>query len=243
MIISSVDNKNIKYIKKLKNNKYMENERKFIVEGEHLVNEALKEKLLTMVIKLDKNTNHYGVSELVVTDNVMRSISSMPSIPLVIGICDFIKEKETLGDKIIILDGVQDPGNLGTIIRSAKAFNFDTVVLSNSCVKKYNEKVIRATQGMLFKVNVITKDLLKFIPFIKEKGYEVYGTNVIRGTSVKKLDVTGKIAVVMGSEGAGVSLSVSNILDKNLYINMNDDCESLNVAVAASIIMHELGDK
>ena len=75
------------------------------------------------------------------------------------------------GNKIIILDDVQDPGNLGTIIRSAKAFNIDTVVLSLGCVKKYNEKVVRAAQGMLFKVNVVTKDLKYFIPYLKENGY------------------------------------------------------------------------
>ena len=141
-----------------------------------------------------------------------------------------------------MLDDVQDPGNVGTIIRSAVAFGFDTVVLSNSSVSKYNDKVIRATQGMLFKVNVLTTNLLDFIPKLKNSGYEVYGTNVINGISVKDIKNVNKIAVIMGNEGAGVSDGVSKLADKNLYINMNDSCESLNVSVAASIIMYELGD-
>ena len=170
----------------------------------------------------------------------MSYISTLPSKTDVIGIVSFIKEDLTLGDKIIILDDVQDPGNLGTIIRSAKAFNIDTVVLSLGCVKKYNEKVVRAAQGMLFKVNVVTKDLKYFIPYLKENGYSVYGTCVTNGTDISTLKKNKKLAVVMGNEGQGISKDIKKELDKNVYINMNDDCESLNVAVASSIIMYEM---
>lgn len=238
MLITSTDNKKIKEIRKLKNNKHMMNEKKFIVEGEHLVEEAKKEGLLLEVIStLEKD---YGVYNTIVTQNVMDSISNLPSKPSVIGICKFILENKNLGNKIIILDGVQDPGNLGTIIRSSVAFGFDTVVLSSTCVKKYNEKVIRSTQGMLFKQNVITKDLLEFIPLLKDKGYKIYGTDVVNGTNVKEVKKSDKVAVIMGSEGLGISGDVKNLIDENIYITMSDNCESLNVAVAASIIMHDL---
>ena len=242
MIIESVDNKKIKYIKKLRNNKFIKEEKKFIVEGEHLVNEAYNLGFLLSVVRLSDYNVNYGVDEIVVTESVMKSISLMNSAPKVIGICKVKESSERLGNKIIMLDDVQDPGNVGTIIRSAVAFGFDTVVLSNSSVSKYNDKVIRATQGMLFKVNVLTTNLLDFIPKLKNFGYEVYGTNVINGISVKDIKSVNKIAVIMGNEGAGVSDSVSKLVDKNLYINMNDSCESLNVSVAASIIMYELGD-
>ena len=242
MIIESVDNKKIKYIKKLRNNKFIREEKKFIVEGEHLVNEAHNLGFLLSVVRLSDYNVNYGVDEIVVTESVMKSISLMNSAPKVIGICKVKESSERLGNKIIILDDVQDPGNVGTIIRSAVAFGFDTVVLSNSSVSKYNDKVIRATQGMLFKVNGLTTNLLGFIPKLKNSGYEVYGTNVINGISVKDIKNVSKIAVIMGNEGAGVSDSVSKLVDKNLYINMNDSCESLNVSVAASIIMYELGD-
>lgn len=238
MLITSTDNKKIKEIRKLKNNKYMMCEKKFIVEGEHLVEEAKKEGLLLEVIStLERD---YGVCNTIVTQNVMDSISNLPSKPSVIGVCKFILENKNLGNKIIILDGVQDPGNLGTIIRSSVAFGFDTVVLSSTCVKKYNEKVIRSTQGMLFKQNVITKDLLEFIPLLKDKDYKIYGTDVVNGTNVKEVKKSDKVAVIMGSEGLGISSDVKKLIDENIYIMMSDNCESLNVAVAASIIMHDL---
>ena len=151
-----------------------------------------------------------------------------------------IEEDISLSDKILILDNVQDPGNLGTIIRSAKAFNINTIVLSLNCVNKYNEKVIRAAQGMLFKVNVVTKDLKYFIPYLKSIGYDVYGTDVVDGVDVKEIDKKDKIAVVMGNEGQGIEPDIKKLIDKNIYIKMSSDCESLNVAVASSIIMYEL---
>ena len=93
---------------------------------------------------------------------------------------------------------------------------------------------------MLFKVNVVTKDLKYFIPYLKENGYSVYGTSVTNGTDISTLKKNKKLAVVMGNEGQGISKDIKKELDKNVYINMNDDCESLNVAVASSIIMYEM---
>ena len=241
MIIESKDNKKIKYLNKLRTNKFMNEEKKFVVEGMHLVNEAKKSGLLLETYST--SSCDFGVVNNVVSKSVMDYISTLPSKTDVIGIVKFIKEDLTLGDKIIILDDVQDPGNLGTIIRSAKAFNIDTVVLSLGCVKKYNEKVVRAAQGMLFKVNVVTKDLKYFIPYLKENGYSVYGTCVTNGTDISTLKKNKKIAVVMGNEGQGISYDIKKELDKNVYINMNDDCESLNVAVASSIIMYEINKK
>lgn len=238
MIITSVNNEKIKYLKKLKNTKFQQEEGLFLIEGEHLVNEALKANALNLTVSL-KDCN-YGVENIVVTPNVMKSISSLSSVPTVIGVCKYLEEKESLGNKVIILDGIQDPGNLGTIIRSSCAFGFTSVILSPNCVKKYNDKVIRATQGMLFKTNVVTKNLNEFIPTLISKGYDVYGTDVISGIDVKKVTKKEKIAVVMGSEGNGLSNEVKALITKNIYINMSGACESLNVAVAASIIMHEL---
>ena len=242
MIIQSVDNKRIKYIKKLRNNKFIKEEKKFIVEGEHLVKEAYDSGFLLSVVKLNGYSFNYNVDEIEVTESVMKSISLMNCIPKVIGICKIKEDNEELGNKIIILDDVQDPGNVGTIIRSAAAFGFETVVLSNFSANKYNDKLIRATQGMIFKVNVITTDILDFISKIKNNGYLVYGSNVVFGIDVKDIKGKDKIAVVMGNEGTGVSEKVSNLVDKNLYIKMKNTCESLNVSVAASVIMYELGD-
>lgn len=238
MVIESKENKKIKYLNKLRNNKYMNEEKKFIVEGKHLVEEAKNTGIL--IETYSTNKINYDVTNNVVSSNVMQYISTLPSTPDVIGICNFIPEKKVLGNKIIILDGVRDPGNLGTIIRSAMAFDIDTIVLSKDSVNKYNEKVIRATQGMLFKVNVIERDLLRFIPSLINDGYNVYGTDVVNGKDITSINKTGKTAIVMGNEGTGVSKEVRSLLKENIYININKYCESLNVSVAASIIMYEI---
>lgn len=237
-MIESKDNNKIKYLRKLQNNKYMMQEKKFIVEGKHLVSEAYKSGVLIETYSL--SDINYGVTNYIVSNDVYNSISTLPSKSDVIGLCKFIDENKKLGNKILILDNVQDPGNLGTIIRSSKAFNFDTIVLSNTSVKKYNEKVIRATQGMLFKTNVIVRDLISFIPDLKSSNYTIYGTNVINGINVNSIDKSSKLAVILGNEGTGISNEVSNLVDKNIYIDINSECESLNVAVAASIIMYEI---
>ncbi len=237
-MIESKENKKIKYIRHLRENKFMKEEKKFVVEGDHLVKEAkLSGVLLETYSTYERD---YGVLNNVVSKNVMDYISTLPSSTDVIGVCKFIDNKEELGKRIIILDNVQDPGNIGTIIRSAKAFNVDTVVLGKGTVKKYNEKVIRASQGMLFKVNVIEEDLKTFIPRLKNDGYLVYGTDVIGGNDVKKVNLEGKVALVLGNEGNGVSQDIKELVNDNLYIKINDDCESLNVAVAASILMYEM---
>lgn len=237
-MIESKDNKYVKYINKLRTNKFMHEEKKFVVEGEHLVKEAFDSGVL---IETYSTTEcDYGVKNILVSDNIMNHISLLPSKSSVLGICKFIDEDTSLKDRIMILDNVQDPGNLGTIIRSAKAFGIDTIVLSLNSVSKYNEKVVRAAQGMLFKVNVVSKELKYFIPYLMDNGYKVYGTNVVNGTSLDKADLSSKIAVVMGNEGKGISDEVKELIKENIYINMSDDCESLNVSVAASIIMYEM---
>lgn len=237
-MIESKENKKIKYIRHLRENKFMKEEKKFVVEGDHLVKEAkLSGVLLETYSTYERD---YGVLNNVVSKNVMDYISTLPSSTDVIGVCKFIDNKEELGKRIIILDNVQDPGNIGTIIRSAKAFNVDTVVLGKGTVKKYNEKVIRSSQGMLFKVNIIEEDLKTFIPRLKDDGYLVYGTDVVAGKDVKNVNLEGKVALVLGNEGNGVSQDLKELVNDNLYIKINDDCESLNVAVAASILMYEM---
>ena len=236
-MIESKDNKKIKYLNKLRKNKYIYEENKFIIEGKHLVEEAYNSGILLETYSTyDCN---YGVINTIVSENVMSAISYLPSKPDVIGVCKLIEENNNFGNRIIILDNVQDPGNVGTIIRSAKAFNFDTVVLSLDSVNKYNEKLIRASQGMFFKTNIVIKDLKYFIPYIKNEGYNVYGTDVVNGVKVNSIN-DSKIAVVMGNEGTGITLDIKKLLDKNIYIDINSKCESLNVSVAASIIMYEI---
>lgn len=235
-MITSVDNKRIKEVSKLNNRKYRKEMGLFLVEGSHLVEEAYKHNLLTEVYSLDENDYP---NNNVVSENVMRKISSLDTVPDIIGVCK-IKEEKELGNKLLILDNIQDPGNLGTIIRSAVAFNVDTIVLSKDTVDLYNPKVIRATQGMIFNINIITRDLYSFVSKLKKENYKVYSTNVVNGSEVKNIERCEKCAIIMGNEGNGVRKELQDISDANMYIKMNPLCESLNVGVATSIILYEL---
>ena len=239
MVITSIENPKIKKYLKLKTRKYMKKEELFIVEGEHLVLEALKNNLLVDLLVLEDYQYNIDFPCTFVSYNILKLLSSMESVPKVIGIVKFFNKKEILGNKIILLDDIGDPGNLGTIIRSSVAFGITDIVLSPNTVDIYNDKVIRASQGMIFNINVLRCDLKDVITSLKDKGYLVLGTDVSRGVDVRSIK-TDKYAIVMGNEGMGVKEEILKQCDKNLYIKMNEHCESLNVGVAASIIMYEL---
>lgn len=239
MLYSSIGNQKIKNIKKLYNKKYRNEFNEFLIEGEHLVQEAYKKGILKELILEEGTDFKLDIETTYVTDNVLKHISELSTPSKVMGICKKIEEKE-IGNKIVMLDGIQDPGNLGTIIRSCVAFNVDTIVLSKDSVDLYNSKVIRATQGMIFNINIIERNLNNFIPYLKNNNYKIYGTKVNGGKSLKSIEKCEKFAIIMGNEGNGVK---PNILDKcsdYIYIEMNESCESLNVGIATSIILYEL---
>ena len=240
MLITSLDNKKIKEINKLKNKKYRDKENKFIIETKNIIKEAYKEGLL-LELFIKENTNQeldIDIETNYVTEEVMNKIKQIPSSNM-IGICKKITPSKELGNKILLLDEIQDPGNLGTIIRSSVGFNIDTIVLSNKCCDLYNEKVIRATEGNMFKINILREDLVKTIEQIKNKNIKVFGTDVTNGIDVRNISLD-KYAIVMGSEGNGMSQKIRDLVDDNIYIKTNTKIESLNVGVAASIILYEL---
>ena len=239
MVFTSIENKKIKNIKKLNLKKYRDDFNEFLIEGEHLVKEASKSNCLKEII-LEEGTNlDLEIDKIYVTSNVLKYISDLDNPPKIMGICKKIVEKP-IGNKIIILDDIQDPGNLGTIIRSAVAFNFDTIILSKSTVDLYNSKVLRASQGMIFNINIVERDLMDIIPILKNKNYKIYGTKVTNGKSIKMLEKCEKFAIIVGNEGNGVNSKVLDLCNDYIYIDMNSSCESLNVGVAVSIIMYEL---
>lgn len=241
MLITSVDNKKIKRYVSLKNAKDRKKEGLFLVEGMHMCYEANKCGLLVDLIMLENNEISFSYPGEItyVTENVMKKVSSLLTPTPVIGICKMLDNKEIVGDHILVLDDIQDPGNIGTIIRSSKAFNVDTIILSTNSVDIYNDKVLRSTQGMIFNMNIIYGDLFDVIPKLHDNGYMILGTNVNDGEDVRSVKVS-KFALIMGNEGQGVKPEIQELCDKNLYIKMNSDCESLNVAVATSILLYEL---
>lgn len=242
MVIESLDNKKIKNLRKLKEKKYRDKEGKFLVEGEHLVNEAYKNGNLIEIILLDGEDINLDVEYTYVTKSVLKSLSTLQTPYNIIGVCEMPPKKD-IGNRVLILDDIQDPGNLGTIIRSSVAFNIDTIILSENTVDLYNSKVIRGSQGMNFNINIIREDIKKYINKLKEDNYKIYTTNVNNGKDIKNVSISEKYAIIMGNEGRGVSLDIASLADEEIYIEMNNVCESLNVAVATSIILYELNKK
>ena len=239
MLYSSVDNNKIKDLKKLNQKKYRDKTNLFLIEGEHLVKEAYQTGNLKELLVLDGSSYNFDVPTNFVTSNVMSFISSLETPTDIIGICS--KPCGAInGNHILILDEIQDPGNLGTIIRSSVAFNVDTIVISEKCADVYSPKVVRASQGMLFHINIVQGSLYEIIPNLKEKGYQILGTKVTDGNDIKTIAKNKKFAIIMGNEGSGVKSDILDLCDKYVYITMNDNCESLNVAVATSIILYEL---
>ena len=240
MVYTSVENEKIKNIKKLQQKKYRDKNGLFLVEGEHLVLEAYKSGYLKEVIIEENTLLPLDVETIYVSNNVLAYISELETAPTMIGICRKIEESEKIGEKILALDGIQDPGNLGTIIRSAVAFHMDTIIIGSGTVDIYNSKVIRASQGMLFHINIMELNLQNCLPDLKKKDYQIMGTKVTHGKSLKDIEKFQKFVIIMGNEGNGISEEVEKLCDSFLYIDMSTVCESLNVGVATSIILYEL---
>ena len=241
MLYSSLDNKKIKMLNKLHLKKYRDREKLFLVEGEHLVSEAYKSGLLKELLLVEGFCYDIDVPINYASKGVMKYLSKLDTPSKMIGVCEK-KENKLTGNKILILDEIQDPGNLGTIIRNAAAFSVDTVILSGDTVDLYSSKVIRATQGMIFKVNIVVDNLIDVINDLKKNNYKIIGTKVSLANELKTLEKIDKFAIIMGNEGNGVKKEILDLCDTHVYIKMNGNCESLNVAVAAGIILYWVGD-
>lgn len=239
MKIESLQNPKVKEWIKLKEKKYRDTNNLFLIEGDHLLNEAMIKGVVKEVISADNLFNFDGIPFYEVNDAIMKKISSQVSGTNVICVCEKLKEKEINGN-VCMLDNIQDPGNLGTIIRSAVAFNIDTIIVSPDTVDLYNDKVIRASEGMIFQINIVKQNLEEAISDLKNKNYKIYGTNVENGVSLNKISFGEKSAIIIGNEGKGVKKALQDKCDSLIYIPISSKCESLNAGVAASIIFYEM---
>jgi len=238
-IINSINNFRVAQWTKLKDKAHRDKQKLFMAEGYHLALEAHKTNHLKEIITTEPNKPFdFDVPTYQVTPDVMQRLSSMATPTKIIGICHKT-ESASYGDSILLVDQVHHPGNLGTIIRSAVAFNVDTVVTNNS-VDVYNHKVIQASQGMIFHINVLKKPIVPFVLELKDKGYQIIGTDVKECVSLNAVKVTGKRAVLVGNEGEGLGRELLNMCDVRVTIEMNEKCESLNVGVATSIVLYSL---
>lgn len=235
MEITSVNNPLVKETVKLHQRKYRDDRQVFIVEGYHLFEEASNAGIIRQVFTTDRRIIAKNV--VYVNETVLNKISQMKNAQSVVAVCNKF-ESTKLADKVLILEKIQDPGNLGTLLRSALAFGFDTVILDNT-VDLYNDKVVRSTQGAMFHLNIILMSTLDFIE--QHKQYTIYGTS-FDGCDLSDVLIDKKIAVILGNEGNGVSKEVLSKTNKNITIKTKN-VESLNVAIAGSIIMHEMNKK
>lgn len=233
MTISSVNNEKVKYWASLKLKKNRDKDKCFLVEGNHLIKEAKEKGLVISTISISDNN-----ADFLVTKEIMKKISDQKSISDNAAIVRYIPEQEIKGN-VLILDDIQDPGNLGTLIRSSIAFGFSNIIMSEGSVDLYNSKVIRATEGMIFNINTIRTNIIEYIPKLKDAGYKILVSDVVSGKDIKN-ENGNNIALVLGNEGKGVHENIKELCDEVINIKMDKACESLNVGVAGSILMYEV---
>lgn len=246
--ISSINNPLITNLAGLKDKSKRIAASMFLIEGYHLVEEALKHNLLAMVLSSNENTlkkinlqEEYLVTDLIIkklsTTKTPQDIIGVVRMPLTTSLTDLVKIKSL---KIVLLDDISDPGNLGTIIRTAAALGYNAVVASNNTVDYYNEKVIRASQGAIFKVKLLRQDLFQAINFLQKHDLKIFGTAVNNAVNIQTVSCNNRFGVIFGNEAHGVSSRILACTDINVTIPMVNDVESLNVGIASAIAMWEL---
>lgn len=262
-IISSKDNEQIKAIKKLKEKKYRDETNCYIVEGIKMVKEAINENAAIKMIvicedcdevELKNNSSKdnrieqsllYEIAKyecIYVTKKVFSLLSEVKTPQGILAVVekeDSIEKIDYTEDMILVLDGIQDPGNLGTILRTADSANLKQIILSEEVADPYNPKVVRSTMGAIFRMNIIrTDNLVKTLQMLKKHKYEVVATSLDTNNSIYDIDYHKKV-IVIGNEAKGVSKEIQNLADKKVKIPMLGKTESLNASVAAGIMIYE----
>ena len=244
-MITSVSNKKIKDIQKLKENKNIKKYGLYLIEGRHLVEEALEANVVEEII-ISENYEEFSLIEAFsgeitkVSNSVMKNISDTITSQGIIAICKVVNKELEINkySKVLILDRIQDPGNLGTIIRTADAFDFDCIILGKGTTSLYGQKVIRSTQGSNFHIDCFDNvELEKLLDKMSE--FNIFATSLKADKYIEQLNnISGRVAVVFGNEGAGVSEDILEKVNNLLKISMPGRAESLNVSIAAGIVMH-----
>lgn len=250
--IESKDNAIFKDAKKLKTKKERKARGSFLVEGFRFLSEAFYEGCkveaifivekeihkLHEYINKDKlvNTKVYGISE-----NLLSELSDTETPQGVVGIVSInnIKNVNNTDNFYVLCDMVQDPGNLGTIIRTSHAAGASGVILTKGTVDPYNSKTLRATMGSIFHIPIIEDNELDFIKELKEKGYSILAASLEGENNFFEEDLTNNLVICVGNEGNGLSDYIYSLSDIKVKIPMPGNAESLNVSTAAGIMIYE----
>jgi RNA methyltransferase, TrmH family len=254
MEIVSVSNPRVKQWSQLLTKRGREEQKSFLLEGTHLTLEAFRSEagLQTVLYSLDKGIpeelapfkDKGGAEWIGVSDTVLAKCTETQTPQGIVAVCrklpwsstDLLNQPNAL---VVAVDGVQDPGNLGTIIRSADAVGASGVLLGRGTVDVYNPKTVRSTMGSLFHLPVAEGDLRELLPAAREKGIRLVGTRLGASRHCYELDLTEPVWLLMGNEGSGLSSDIEAYVDTDVVIPMRGKAESLNVAMAASVLLYE----
>lgn len=241
--ITSLKNPKVAAWKALKDRKVRRESGCFLVEGRKMVEEALASAFDVETVLVQEGME--------LPDGLSMPVYELPAHVLA-AVCDTktpqgiaavvrMKEQSALGKHIVVLDGVQDPGNVGTIIRTADAAGLDGVLLSNQCADVFSPKVLRATMGSIFRMNLrTTDDLPGELTKLREKGYSILSSQLDGTPFYEREKVAEQFALIIGNEGNGVSEQVQQTATHRVRLPMRGGAESLNAAIAAAIMMYEL---
>ena len=252
-IITSKDNENIKSIKKLKERKYRDLNNEYIIEGIKILKEAIQEKAVIKKIVICEECLANNIIDEKLLYEIAKYDCLYVSKKIFEGLTDVSKPQGILAvveknnkkdinyneDIIVALDGLQDPGNLGTILRTLDSANLSQVVVSKDTVDAYNPKVVRSTMGAIFRVNIVeTENLKETLKEMKRHKYKVMCTDLTASKNIYEIDYNKKILVI-GNESNGISKELLDMADEKIIIPMLGKTESLNASVATSIIVYE----
>ncbi|MFP3916845.1 RNA methyltransferase [Lysinibacillus telephonicus] len=247
--IESTQNALVKHWKKLvTTRKEREKTGEFIVEGFHLVEEALKNKEQIVQIIVREGVELpllWAIDNVVmveVTDSVAKEIAETETSQGVFAHCkqqQATNEDQANWRKLLLVDAVQDPGNIGTMIRTADAAGIDAVVLGKGCADAYNPKTLRSAQGSHFHIPVVRGELMDWIEDLQERDVKVYGTALQDAIDYTEVEGSQNFALIVGNEGSGIHPQLLDKTDQNVIIPILGKAESLNVAVATGILLYQ----
>ncbi|SET78361.1 RNA methyltransferase, TrmH family [Salinibacillus kushneri] len=245
-MIDSLQNKKVKRWNKLKRKKERMKNGSFLIEGEHLIEEALHSdwQIKEMIIKEGYTSKVRTAEDIPIIEVNEKVFSELTNTETPQGVMAEVEIKQSQipeeAKKLVLFDAVQDPGNLGTMIRTADAFGFDGIVLGKGCVDLFNDKVIRSTQGSLFHLPILFEDLPSKIDALKGDGFSIWVTALRDAISIEEQAVPDRVAVILGNEGNGVQEELLHQADQKVYIPIKGQAESLNVSIAAGIMMYKI---
>lgn len=243
-MITSIQNEQVKQWRKLHKRKFRMKMKKFLIEGFHLIEEAFNSgwEVETVIAQEGVNPPDWMSDDgiTIVNERVFNEITQTETPQ---GIAAIVKMKDLpvrTDNFILLIDAIQDPGNLGTIIRTADAAGFSQIVLGTGTVDVYNDKVIRASQGSLFHISIKQANLLQAIDELKKENYTIYASALRNAINYQDVEIESKVALIVGNEGAGISEEILNVADKIVKIPIYGQAESLNVSIAAGILMYKM---